>query len=73
MRIITNVHHARVIRVHGDLVLGSISDETLTLGEGDIRGGRAVTLIIGNDLNTVVLPDTDTPKNTNQVKKKVGQ
>lgn len=46
--------------VHSDLVLGSITDESLAIGERDIGGRRAVTLIIGNDLNTVVLPDTDT-------------
>ncbi len=45
--------------VHGDLVLGSIADETLIVGEGDIRGCRPVTLVVGDDLNTIVLPDTD--------------
>ena len=46
--------------VHGDLVLCGVTDETLSVGEGHIRGSGTVTLIIGNDLNTVVLPDTDT-------------
>ena len=45
--------------VHGDLVLCGVTDETLSVGEGHIRGSGTVTLIIGNDLNTVVLPDTD--------------
>ncbi|KAI3485069.1 hypothetical protein L1887_51742 [Cichorium endivia] len=49
-----------VVGVHGDLVLGSIADETLRVGEGDIGGGGAVTLIVGNDLDAVVLPDGDT-------------
>lgn len=45
--------------VHGDLVLGSITDQTLGVGEGNVGRGGPVTLIISNDLNTVVLPDTN--------------
>lgn len=52
------------MRVHGDLVLGSITDKTFVLGEGDIRWGRAVTLIIGNDFDTVILPNTNTSSNS---------
>lgn len=50
----------RVVRVHGDLVLRGIADETFGVGEGDIRGGRSITLVVGDDLNTIILPDTDT-------------
>ena len=46
--------------VHSSLVLGGITDETLALGEGDVRGGGTVTLVVGNNFNTVILPDTDT-------------
>jgi hypothetical protein len=41
------------------LIFGGIADETLVVGEGDIRGGGAVTLVVGDDLYTIVLPDTD--------------
>jgi hypothetical protein len=45
--------------VHGDLVLGSITDQTLRVSETDIRGGGAVSLIVGDDLHAIVLPDTN--------------
>jgi hypothetical protein len=45
--------------VHGDLVLGGISDETLRVGEGDVGRGGAIPLIVGDDLNAVVLPHAD--------------
>lgn len=31
--------------VHGGLVLGGISDQSLTLGESDVRRGGSVTLV----------------------------
>jgi len=31
--------------VHGGLVLGGISDQSLTLGESDVRRGSSVTLV----------------------------
>lgn len=45
-----------VLGVHGDLVLGGITNQTLRVSEGDVGGGSTVTLIIGNDLHVVVLP-----------------
>ncbi len=52
--------YIRIVRVHRDLILCGITDETLCVGEGDIRRCRSVTLVVGDDLNTIILPDTDT-------------
>ena len=48
-----------VDRVHGDLVLGCITDQTLGIGEGDVRRRGTVSLVVGNDLDPVVLPYPD--------------
>ena len=46
-------------RVHGDLVLSRITDQTLRIGKSDVRRRRSVTLVVSYDLNTVVLPYSD--------------
>ena len=51
-----------VVGVHRDLVLGGIANQPLAVGERDIGGCCAVTLVVGNDLDTIVLPDTDAAK-----------
>merc|ERR1719160_2456402 len=48
-----------VLRVHGGLVLGRVADHALRLREGDERGRGAVALVVGDDLDAVVLPDAD--------------
>ena len=45
--------------VTGSLVLGGVSDEALFLSEGNVRGGGVEALIVSNDFDLVVLPDTD--------------
>ena len=50
-----------VVGVHRDLVLGRITDQTLGVGEGNVRGRRTVTLVVGDDLNTIILPYTNAP------------
>jgi hypothetical protein len=46
--------------VHGDLVLGGISDQTLSIGEGNKGGSGSIALIVGNDFDTIITEDTHT-------------
>jgi hypothetical protein len=41
-------------RVLGNLVLCGVSDQTLLVGEGYLRGCSVVTHVVGDDLNVVV-------------------
>jgi hypothetical protein len=49
-----------VMWIFSGLIFGRITDESLSFGEGDIRWSGSVTLIIGDDLNSVILPDSNT-------------
>ena len=49
-----------VLGVHGNLVLGSISNQPLSFCEGNVGGRRPVALIVGNDLHLSMLEDTNT-------------
>ena len=46
--------------VHGDLILCGITNQTLVLGEGDIRWSCAVSLVVCNDFYTIILPYSNT-------------
>ena len=44
-----------VLRVHRSLILGGLTDQTLLSAEGDERGRREVTLLVGDDLDVGAL------------------
>jgi len=48
-----------VVGVHGDLILGGVSDETFGFREGHIAWRRAVALIVGDNLDLAVLKDAN--------------
>ena len=45
--------------VHGNLILCGITNETLIVGKRDVRRGCAISLIVGDDFDTIVLPHTN--------------
>jgi len=49
-----------VVGVHGDLVLGGITNESLRVVESNVGRSGSVSLVVGNDFDSVVLPDSDT-------------
>lgn len=58
-----------VLGVRGQLVLGGVADETLSLaGEGHVGRRDAVSLVVGDDFHTAVLENADT-KNKNKRKR----
>jgi hypothetical protein len=48
--------------VHGDLNFSGITNQTLVVGEGQMGWGCAVTLVVCDDLYTIILLDTDKNK-----------
>jgi hypothetical protein len=55
----TDKARIRVMWVHGNLILRGITDQPLVVAESDVRRRRPVTLVIRDDLNAIILPDTD--------------
>jgi hypothetical protein len=49
-----------VAGVHGSIVLGGLTDQTLLLGEGNERRGGERTLLVGDDLDIGALVDGNT-------------
>jgi len=45
--------------VSGGLVLSSVSDESLVLGEGDVRGRGIQTLVVGDNFYLVIHPHSN--------------
>ena len=56
-----------VLGVSGGLVLGRVTDETLLLSEGNVGWGGVDTLIVGNDLDLVVLPHSNAGVSGSQI------
>ena len=55
-----NIKHG-VLRIAGQLILGGISDQTISLtSESNIGGSDTVTLVVSNDLNATILVDSNT-------------
>lgn len=46
--------------VFGDLIFGGVSDHSFFIGEGNIRGGGSVSLVVSDDFNSIVLPNSNT-------------
>ena len=55
------------------MVLRGIADQTLVVGERDVGGCCSVTLVVGDDLNTIILPNTDTAKKEYECQQKVDE
>ena len=54
------MENSRIVWVHHRSVLRSFTNETFGLREGNIGGGCPVAVVVGDDLNAIILPDIDT-------------
>lgn len=48
-----------IVRIGSHLVLCRIADKALAIGKSHVRRGGPIPLVVGNDLHTVVLPDSN--------------
>jgi len=49
-----------VLGVSRGLVLGGVTNKAFTISESNVRGSSVASLVVGDDFNSFVLPDTDT-------------
>jgi hypothetical protein len=56
-----------VMRIFGDLILGRVTDESFSLSEADVRWSCSISLIVYDDLNSVVLPHTHAGVGSTQI------
>lgn len=49
-----------VCGVSSDLVFSGVSDQSFGFSESDVRRGGSVTLVVGDDFDSIVLPETNT-------------
>ena len=56
-----------VMWIFSGLIFGRITDESFSFSEGDIRWSGSVTLIIGDDFNPIVLPDSNTGVSSSEI------
>jgi hypothetical protein len=56
----TVVGNSRVLRVYRGLVLCGVTDMTPGVRKRNVGGGSSVAVVVGEDLNVVILPETDT-------------
>jgi len=48
-----------VERIHSSLRFGGVANKAFSLSEGNVRGRGAISLVVRNDFDTVILPNTD--------------
>jgi hypothetical protein len=56
----------RVFRIRRQLILGGVADEAFLVGEGDVRGGDSVALVVGDDFDAAVFHHSDAKTKINK-------
>lgn len=52
---------------YSNLILGSITNQTLAVSESDVRGSGTIALVVGDNLHTIILPDANTAVGCTQI------